>query len=441
MAIDQVEALAAGDLKALKPLVDLLDATQPNFVLTDQAVRYRGGADARAACAKHLANFGWAEAIQLHEQEFRTLFPDDVHFEETMRGALATVDWASAYLRAFRKGGAVAVGAAQQLLEEMDAVAEEAAEFARTFQRMCPLISDNLHILQVLTLFRLQDAKGELAGKRILEVGPQDGGLFKYLKGLGAKVTGIDLAPKFQDPDLMQGDLMTADLGTFDAVVATAVFEFGSGWEHTPVGDARQDEALLDRLYALLNPGGVAIIENLAFPITFSADFARERGFEVLDVRLPHNNVVAAGRGCALMKWEGQGPRPPLPAPRPELDLDLFRRLGEEVIGTQPRPKTAAAKKGKKKAPVAKKEAPVAKKGKKKAPAAKKGKKKAPVAKKGKKKAPVAKKGKKKAPVARKGKKKAPVAKKGKKNAPAARKGKKKAPVAKKGKKKAARRR
>jgi hypothetical protein len=298
MSLELLDRLAKGDTSVVGALQDALAMGSPNAHLVRWAIRDAGSASARTVLNEHLGNFHWSNSVPLQTQEFPTLLPHDLRFEDALPGTLSTAAWGYRHVRALRAGGKASVDAARALRAGLDALADEAAGFAHQWQRLWPLLGTGLHVLQAQALMRLEAACQTVAGMRVLEVGPQDGGLMNALVERGASVEGVDIAPKPGVPGVKAGDFMSAPLGQYDAVVATAVFELGSGWTHFP--STPGDFVLLRRLKSLLPPGGLVVVENLAFPVPFNSDQAREAGFEVLDVRVVHNGVVQGGRGAVL---------------------------------------------------------------------------------------------------------------------------------------------
>jgi hypothetical protein len=82
-------------------------------------------------------------------------------------------------------------------------------------------------------------------------------------------------------------------------IVATAVFEWGSGWPHHHPGAGRE---LLARLASLLRGGGVAVIENIGFPMPFTKAEAGLAGFDSVPQFIPAANHVHGGRGATLRR-------------------------------------------------------------------------------------------------------------------------------------------
>jgi SAM-dependent methyltransferase len=210
---------------------------------------------------------------------------------------------------ALEQPGKVGLLAARRLVAELHFVAEEAAELARTFRAMRGRIAPPLHNLRVQALLRAERALGSLAGRRVLEVGCQDGGLLLHLEALGADVMGVDLGPEIDHPRVLRGDFMTAELeGPFDLIVATSVFEKFSNARGEPEPDRGNTRpVLLQRFRELTREGGVVVLENIMFPLPFSRAHALEADFEVLPERIPSANHCLGGRGCTLRRLSTSG--------------------------------------------------------------------------------------------------------------------------------------
>jgi 2-polyprenyl-3-methyl-5-hydroxy-6-metoxy-1,4-benzoquinol methylase len=296
-----VTKAAKGDARAQSRVKQVLDqAASPSMLLAEEAVSNAGSKTERETLRAHRLDYPWCLHMRLELQEFAAVFPQEVHFEVGIRGAISNAAWGYEHARALGNKG---VTASQRLLADMHAVASEAAAYAARVTELRSRITPLLHALQVLTLMRAEAAIDSWAGKRVLEVGPQDGGLFAHLRAQGVDVWALDLEPRFKDPRLLVGDFMkeTVPGGGFDVVLATAVFEYGSGWEHPPQ-TTTDDEKLLQRLHKLLNPGGVVVMENIGCPVVFGARAAEANGFEVLNRRTLVHNLAESGRGCTLRR-------------------------------------------------------------------------------------------------------------------------------------------
>lgn len=275
-----------------------------NLALVDVAIRAAGTEADRVTCAIHLQDRLWAEAIPLSVHEYSVLLPADPLLERPIAAALAQSPWGLALERAVRAGGERARAAAESALADMNRIASEAAQVARKLRELEERVGPPPTILQVQALARLERCLGLLDGKRILEVGAQDGGLLYALRRLGAEASAIDLQPEIHASFVQQGDFFTADLsGGYEAIVATAVFEWGSNVRGERTPDARNQSAeLLLRFHELLVDGGVVALENILLPIPFSKGQAENAGFELVRELLPAANHASGGRGCTLRK-------------------------------------------------------------------------------------------------------------------------------------------
>ncbi|EAU67167.1 class I SAM-dependent methyltransferase [Stigmatella aurantiaca] len=269
--------------------------------MTELAVHEAGSAAARTQLTAHHADPKWSKWLPLHLQEYTAVFPEDVRFHQPLPQALIDSGWAETHLRALQSGG---VQAARALVTELDAIAEEAASLLSRLPAMKARLGGSLHILQVQALTRAEALLGPLQGRKILEVGPQEGGLLLELIKLGADALGIDLGPQIEHPRLIQGDFLhTALPGPFELIVATAVFESSSCARGEPDSDAKNNSpAVLRRFHELTAPGGFVVLENVMFPIPFSREEAKAAGFEVPLSRLPAINLRTGGRSCVLRR-------------------------------------------------------------------------------------------------------------------------------------------
>lgn len=296
-----VTKAAKGDARAQSRVKQALDAApSPTLLLLEEAVSNAGTKSERETIREHRLDYPWCLHMRLELQEFEVVLPQEVHFEVGIRGALSNAGWGYEHARALGRKGAAA---SKRLLADLHAVASEAAAYAHKVKEARSRIAPPLHVLQVLTLMRAESVVDSWVGKRVLEVGPQDGGLFAHLRAQGVDVWALDLEPRFKDPRVLVGDFMkeTVPGGGFDVVLATAVFEYGSGWEHPPQ-NTTDDVKLLQRLHLLLNPGGVVVMENIGCPVVFGAHAAEANGFEVLNRRTLVHNLAESGRGCTLRR-------------------------------------------------------------------------------------------------------------------------------------------
>ena len=117
------------------------------------------------------------------------------------------------------------------------------------------------HLSEVASL--LKDRAGPLAGKKILEIGSNDGTLLSFLRKSGAEVLGVDPAANLVETARSKGvetlaaffsknlvDSTSAARGPFDAVISINVVA------HTP-----DFTSLLEDVRGVLAPGGVFLIE------------------------------------------------------------------------------------------------------------------------------------------------------------------------------------
>lgn len=300
-----LQALAEGQAAARDALTEaLLDAPNPASALTELAVHAAGSPAARAALTAHHEDPKWSKWLPLHLQEFTAVFPDDVRFHQPLAQALHDSGWAGAHLQALQSSPEGSVPAARALVAELNAIAEEAATWLARLPALKARLGGSLHVLQVQALNRVEALLGSLQGRKVLEVGPQEGGLLLELLRLGADAFGIDLGPQIEHPRIITGDfLLTALPGPFELIMATAVFESSSCARGEPDSDARNNSpAVLRRFHELTAPGGLVVLENVMFPIPFSRAEAEAAGFEVVLSRLPAINLRTGGRSCVLKR-------------------------------------------------------------------------------------------------------------------------------------------
>lgn len=271
------------------------------------AFRHAGTPAARERIAAHLADEAWSKWIPLHRQEYWTVLGDDPRMQCAPDAHLASAGW-TLPADVARLDGAERSLAAARLLGDLDRISREANDRVDRLASLRARVGDGVSILQVQTLVRAEDARGaSWAGASVLEIGPGEGAMLRWVRGAGADGAGIDLEPALAQPWIDRGDFMTHDFGTrrFDAILATAVFEGGSVDVKSGVEAAAENAAgpaLLARLAGLVRPGGVAVLENVALPLPFTKQQAEAAGFEVLRQALPLVNVALGGRGCALKK-------------------------------------------------------------------------------------------------------------------------------------------
>jgi 2-polyprenyl-6-hydroxyphenyl methylase/3-demethylubiquinone-9 3-methyltransferase len=131
----------------------------------------------------------------------------------------------------------------------------------------------------------------------VLDVGCGPGLLRERLEGVPFRAyTGIDLsdvaieearARAFARSTFVVGDVSTTEVGQFDVVVLNEVLYYAS-----------DPSAQLERIKALLNPGGVAVISMWRHPGDRSIWKTVEGAFEIVDrveVRNPANAMNARG--------------------------------------------------------------------------------------------------------------------------------------------------
>jgi 2-polyprenyl-6-hydroxyphenyl methylase/3-demethylubiquinone-9 3-methyltransferase len=131
----------------------------------------------------------------------------------------------------------------------------------------------------------------------VLDVGCGPGLLRERLEGVPFRAyTGIDLsdvaieearARAFPRSTFVVGDVSTTEVGQFDVVVLNEVLYYAS-----------DPSAQLERIKALLNPGGVAVISMWRHPGDRSIWKTVEGAFEIVDrveVRNPANAMNARG--------------------------------------------------------------------------------------------------------------------------------------------------
>jgi SAM-dependent methyltransferase len=301
MWLDLID-LARGHAPAREPVLRALTERPANTVLLDTALTQAGRDRDRAILDRHRTHFGWSSAVSLSHQEYPLLLPQP-RFEESLPGALSTAEYGSRVVRSLQRAGRRAPAVARDLVVDLHTLAEQAAMFAQQWQTIRPMLGPTLHVLQAQALLRLDLVAPSIRGWDVLEVGPQTGTFMRALEARGARVSGVDVELRAGVANVVQGDFMTAPLGRFDLVVATAVFEFGSGWNHFRGADGKVP--VLARLREVLKPGGHVLMENLAYPLPFSAAQAEDAGFRVCDVRVVRSGVCWGGRGAVLQALPG----------------------------------------------------------------------------------------------------------------------------------------
>lgn len=275
-----VEKAARGDAPALRDVVTWLapDAFRTQRII--QASLSLAGQE----LARHLAEPDWGRLVPIHLLEFPTVLGTTPHVDKMVPEAFLSTGWAARHAHQLDP---------RALLDDMHAIAGTARDALRALARMRPLVIPPMHLLRVQALERITRAVPGLRDVGILEVGAEDGTLLRALRGRGARVLGLDISPS--SPDILAGDLMTAALpGNFGIIVATAVFEHGSGWT------LEDGPALLRRLRQLLRDDGVVVLENIGVPMPFTDDDVTRAGFTHLPEPIPSTNPHSGGRGCTL---------------------------------------------------------------------------------------------------------------------------------------------
>jgi hypothetical protein len=296
---------AEGEASARASVAERLQAMpSPASALTQVAVHHAGSEEVRARCEAHLTDEKWAKLIPLRFQEYSAVFPADTRFHQRIQDAYSESGWAQAHLQALKEPGEAGVRAARALVGELETIAQEAAELLSRLKGIRERIQAPLHILQVQALTRAELALGSLKGRNVLEVGPQEGGLFLELIRLGAEATGVDLWPQNDHPAIIKGDFLHTPLpGPFELIVATAVFENSSCSRGEQDSDPRNNSReVLVRMRELTAPGAVVVLENVMLPIPFTKEDAEQAGFEVLRSLVPGINLRMGGRSCALRR-------------------------------------------------------------------------------------------------------------------------------------------
>jgi hypothetical protein len=249
----------------------------------------------------HCGQVPWGGHVPLSQQEYRTILGEEPAFETSTRQALAQTQWADGHLRDLMANGAPA---ARRFVKDLTALHHEAVAMVQQLGVLRKMIDPPFHPLQIQALMRALQCVPDLKGLRVLEVGCGDGGLFRELTRRGANVTAVDVAPEIADARVRTGDFMKMpDLpDSFDLVMATAVFELGSGWTPSPLIPEDPGAQLLARLRQVTHPGSLVVMENIGFPILFSAAQARAAGFIPVMTPVPAVNTMRGGRGCTLRR-------------------------------------------------------------------------------------------------------------------------------------------
>ncbi|MFZ9889316.1 MAG: class I SAM-dependent methyltransferase [Myxococcota bacterium] len=287
-----------GDTAAQRAVTSsLAQVREPVMWLVEAALSPRGD-EYDDVLATHASSRLGAE-IPLVWQDYPVLFAADAHLEYPAPEAFRMSPFARDHLEAITR----APGAARTLLHDLARIRHFAVQMAVETTHLASMLRPPLHILQAQAQRRLELALGTLVGKRILEVGCDDGTLLEELAGAGAEVTGIDVILRTPHPRALEADILgPLSLPPQDGIVATAVFEHGSGF---PEGKAPA-VAVLERLRELLVPGGVCVFENVGAPFPFSDNDVAAAGFTRVSLPVPSaavlpRDIVAIGaRSCAL---------------------------------------------------------------------------------------------------------------------------------------------
>ncbi len=299
--VDLTSAAAAGDAAAADALRSQLGHDEANLQLIAEAL-HTHAPDAVAGYAEG----PWAGEVDLAAQAYAVVLQDAWGWDLPVEDALLFAPFAARHRAAVGTSGpAGAAGLAQDLR----AIAAQAAAFVddmaavRAAQAGCPGSP-----LELAGLRRLEKAcGGSLSGVRVLELGCAEGALLDEMAARGAEVTGNDVLPQTTRHAFVAGDFLEATFpgAPFDAVLAVALFEAGSGIEH-------EADVTLSRLAQLVRPGGVVVVENIALPLMWTVAEAAEAGFDRMDVEVwtpvtqMQRQVAFAqgGRGAAMRKRE-----------------------------------------------------------------------------------------------------------------------------------------
>lgn len=298
-----LQSAAQGQGPACAQLAESLAALpHPASALTDVALHHAGTPPVREALQSHLQDAKWSQWLPLHLQEYAVIFPANPRFHQVIRTAYTESGWAQAHQQALGGSAAEGVRAAGALAAQLEAIAQEAATLLTHLPALRSRIKPSLHAIQAQALTRAEWALGNLRERKVLEVGPQAGGLLREMIGIGAQVLGVDLGPELDDPHIIRGDFLKTPLpAPFELIIATGVFEAASCARGEPESDPNNNSRhVLERFHALTAPGAVVVLENFMFPIPFTHEDARAAGFEVVVPRLPALNLNTGGRGCML---------------------------------------------------------------------------------------------------------------------------------------------
>jgi hypothetical protein len=306
--LEDLHRAASQDQASARRCADrLLGDGLSSLFLVEEALRRAGTSAQRTRLDGYLASPPWCARVRLDLQEYRAVLPVDVGFDRPIRSALSTSGFGDRHGRSL--AGRVPVAAARALLADLAGVVQQACGVVTATHRLRTHVAAGRHLLRALALGRLTAAVGRVRGRRVLEIGCEDDALLTFLAQRGAEVWGVDLAA-CSHPRVARGDFMTATLpGPFDVVVATAVFEAGSGFTHLPRA-GEEEVPFLHRLRDLLAPGGVVVVENVGLPVPFSREVALRHGLVADDPRTPVQSVWADARGCTLRRAD------PIPPPR-----------------------------------------------------------------------------------------------------------------------------
>lgn len=295
-----LSACAQGSVAAQRTVTSSLAAlANPARWLVEAALAPHGDEGDRQL-ASHTSSRLGAE-VPLLWQDYPVIFPTTAFLDAPVQDAFRMAPFVSTHTEAIAR----APEAALALLEDLARIRRWAVQMAEETVRLATLLRPPLHILQAQAYRRLELALGALAGKRVLEVGCDEGALLAAFEGAGADVTGIDVVLRTAHPRALQADFLAPlALPPQDGIVATAVFEHGSGFP-----EGRQPAlAALRRVHELLVPGGVCVLENVGAPFPFTDDDVVAAGFARVPLPVPSaavipRDIVALGaRSCALRR-------------------------------------------------------------------------------------------------------------------------------------------
>lgn len=308
MSIDFVEFRAAlsscaqGDVAAHRAVTSSLAGLDNATCWLVEAALAPHGDESDLRFASHNSSRLGAE-MPLLWQDYPVLFATAAYLDAPAQDAFRLSPFLATHIDAIDR----APEAALALLDDLASIRRWALQMVDETVHLATLLRPPLHILQVQAHRRLELALGTLAGKRILEVGCDEGALLAVIENAGAEVTGLDVVLRTSHPRALQADFLAPlPMPPQDGIVATAVFEHGSGF---PEGRTAA-LAALKRLRELLVHGGVCVLENVGAPFPFSDDDVVAAGFARVPLPVPSaavipRDIVAIGaRSCALRRME-----------------------------------------------------------------------------------------------------------------------------------------